>query len=56
MRASMCWISACPGTEEIYFATFHLGVDGGIEVTASHNPMDYNGMKLVARRGSPDQR
>lgn len=35
------------GTEEIYFATFHLGVDGGIEVTASHNPMDYNGMKLV---------
>ena len=28
------------GTEEIYFATFHLGVDGGIEVTASHNPMD----------------
>ncbi len=46
MRASMCWILAS-GTEEIYFATFHLGVDGGIEVTASHNPMDYNGMKLV---------
>ncbi|MCZ5692011.1 hypothetical protein O5478_18225 [Escherichia coli] len=40
MQASMCWISACLGTEEIYFATFHLGVDGGIEVTASHNPMD----------------
>lgn len=39
------------GTEEIYFATFHLGIDGGIEVTASHNPMDYNGMKLV-REGS----
>jgi phosphomannomutase len=39
------------GTEEIYFATFHLGVNGGIEVTASHNPMDYNGMKLV-REGS----
>lgn len=39
------------GTEEIYFATFHLSVDGGIEVTASHNPMDYNGMKLV-REGS----
>jgi phosphomannomutase len=39
------------GTEEIYFATFYLGVDGGIEVTASHNPMDYNGMKLV-REGS----
>ena len=39
------------GTEEVYFATFHLEVDGGIEVTASHNPMDYNGMKLV-RAGS----
>lgn len=37
------------GTEEIYFATFHLGVDGGIEVTASHNPMNYNGMKLVRK-------
>ncbi|MES9938209.1 MAG: phosphomannomutase CpsG, partial [Sedimenticola sp.] len=33
------------GTEEIYFAAFHLDVDGGIEVTASHNPIDYNGMK-----------
>lgn len=39
------------GTEEIYFATFHLGVEGGIAVTASHNPMDYNGMKFV-REGS----
>ena len=39
------------GTEEIYFATWFLGVDGGIEVTASHNPIDYNGMKLV-RSGS----
>jgi len=35
------------GTEQIYFATFHLGLDGGIMVTASHNPQDYNGMKLV---------
>ncbi len=41
------------GTEEIYFATFHLGVDGGIEVTASHNPMDYNGMKLVHEGAKP---
>lgn len=41
------------GTEEIYFATFHLGVDGGIEVTASHNPMDYNGMKLVKENARP---
>lgn len=41
------------GTEEIYFATFHLGVDGGIEVTASHNPMNYNGMKLVKENARP---
>lgn len=41
------------GTEEIYFATFHLGVDGGVEVTASHNPMDYNGMKLVREGAKP---
>ncbi|PCI44052.1 MAG: phosphomannomutase CpsG, partial [Alphaproteobacteria bacterium] len=39
------------GTEEIYFATNYLKVAGGVEVTASHNPMDYNGMKLV-REGS----
>ncbi|MFA0349133.1 phosphomannomutase CpsG [Vibrio sp. 10N.222.55.C6] len=41
------------GTEEIYFATFHLDVDGGVEVTASHNPMDYNGMKLVREGARP---
>lgn len=41
------------GTEEIYFATFHYGFDGGIEVTASHNPMDYNGMKLVRAGARP---
>ena len=41
------------GTEEVYFATFHLGVDGGIEVTASHNPMDYNGLKLVRAGAQP---
>ncbi|HDZ09390.1 phosphomannomutase [Pseudohongiella sp.] len=39
------------GTEEIYFATSYLKTSGGIVVTASHNPMDYNGMKLV-REGS----
>jgi len=39
------------GTEEVYFQTFHRSVDGGIMVTASHNPIDYNGMKLV-REGS----
>ena len=41
------------GTEEIYFAAFHLDVDGGIEVTASHNPMNYNGMKFVGRGALP---
>jgi phosphomannomutase len=41
------------GTEEVYFAAFHLDVDGGIEVTASHNPIDYNGMKLVKRGAKP---
>ena len=41
------------GTEEIYFASFHLDVDGGIEVTASHNPIDFNGMKLVGRGARP---
>jgi phosphomannomutase/phosphomannomutase/phosphoglucomutase len=41
------------GTEEVYFAAFYLDVDGGIEVTASHNPMDYNGMKLVLRGAVP---
>lgn len=39
------------GTEEIYFATHHYGFDGGIMITASHNPIDYNGMKMV-RKGS----
>lgn len=41
------------GTEQVYFASFHLDVDGGIEVTASHNPVDYNGMKLVGRGALP---
>ena len=41
------------GTEEIYFATSYLAIDGGIEVTASHNPMDYNGMKLVRENSKP---
>ncbi len=41
------------GTEEVYFATDHLGADGGIMVTASHNPMNYNGMKMVRRGAAP---
>jgi phosphomannomutase/phosphoglucomutase len=41
------------GTEEVYFQTAHRGVGGGIMVTASHNPMDYNGMKLVREDARP---
>ncbi len=41
------------GTEEIYFATSHAGMDGGIAVTASHNPKDYNGMKFVREDSRP---
>jgi len=41
------------GTEEVYFATDHFGAGGGIMVTASHNPVDYNGMKLVGPGATP---
>jgi phosphomannomutase len=41
------------GTEMLYFAVGHLELDGGIQVTASHNPKDYNGMKIVRRGAMP---
>ncbi|MCH8550911.1 MAG: phosphomannomutase CpsG [Natronospirillum sp.] len=41
------------GTEEVYFATKFHGLDGGIMVTASHNPIDYNGMKMVREESRP---
>ena len=41
------------GTEHIYFATSALECDGGVCVTASHNPIDYNGMKLVREHSKP---
>ena len=37
------------GTEMIYFTTAHFGLDGGIMITASHNPKEYNGMKFVRK-------
>ncbi|MDA0929307.1 MAG: phosphomannomutase [Proteobacteria bacterium] len=50
--ANVLNIGQC-GTEEVYFATSHLQADGGIVVTASHNPKDYNGMKLVRDNSKP---
>lgn len=44
------------GTEMIYFSTFHLGTDGGIMITASHNPKEYNGMKFVGKGAVPISR
>ena len=41
------------GTEMVYFATAHLAADGGIMITASHNPADYNGLKLVREAARP---
>jgi phosphomannomutase len=41
------------GTEEVYFATFSLHLDGGIMVTASHNPSDFNGLKFTRSKARP---
>ncbi len=41
------------GTEQVYFATSHYRMDGGIMVTASHNPRDHNGMKMVGPESRP---
>ncbi|MCH8176902.1 MAG: phosphomannomutase, partial [Proteobacteria bacterium] len=41
------------GTEMVYFATFHQHLDGGIMITASHNPVDYNGLKFVRHGARP---
>lgn len=41
------------GTEEMYFSCQHLNVDLGIEITASHNPIEYNGIKFVGKAAQP---
>ncbi len=47
LKLGMC------GTEQVYFYTSHLELDGGIMVTASHNPPEYNGMKFVREQSRP---
>ena len=55
MGVNVLHLGLC-GTEEVYHAAFSMvdqGVDGGIMVTASHNPSDYNGLKFVTRKARP---
>jgi phosphomannomutase len=52
-RGVEVWDLGLCGTEEVYFATFHLNLDGGIMVTASHNPPEFNGMKFVRQESWP---
>ena len=47
------WDLGLCGTEQVYFYTSHLGLDGGIMITASHNPPEYNGMKFVREASRP---
>jgi phosphomannomutase len=47
------WDLGLCGTEQVYFYTSHLKLDGGIMITASHNPPEYNGLKLVRRESRP---
>ncbi len=50
--ANVIDIGLC-GTEEVYFATPYYNADGGIMITASHNPKGFNGLKLVAKGSKP---
>ena len=50
--ANVLDIGLC-GTEEVYYGVFSQDADGGIMVTASHNPKDYNGLKFVREAAKP---
>lgn len=50
--ADVCDIGMA-GTEEMYWAVTEFGACAGIEITASHNPINYNGMKIVKSRSRP---
>ncbi|MGN8199333.1 phosphomannomutase [Salinisphaera sp. RV14] len=50
--ANVLDIGLC-GTEEVYYGVFSQGADGGVMVTASHNPKDYNGLKFVREQAKP---
>jgi phosphomannomutase len=41
------------GTDMLYFAVAHNGLDGGAQITASHNPGEYNGVKMVRKEAFP---
>jgi phosphomannomutase len=46
--ANVTLIGLCP-TPQLYFSTYHLGVDAGVMITGSHNPPDYNGFKMMLK-------
>ena len=52
-RGVEIWDLGLCGTEQVYFYTAHLELDGGLMITASHNPPDYNGMKFVREQARP---
>ena len=52
-RAPTSSTTACCGTDMMYFAVVRDGLDGGAQITASHNPKEYNGIKMVRREAFP---